>query len=95
MEAGFIMASGRRQNGEKTYDKSLRNASGDAVSRMPAGTAAASNPPSPFKRAALNTQNPKWKWRWGSTLSPFYAKLNHQAQVRRRKDDAGLKPPES
>jgi hypothetical protein len=28
MEVGFIMASGRRQNGEKTYDKSLRNASG-------------------------------------------------------------------
>src|SRR5438477_3046072 len=52
-------------------------------------------PPSLFKRTALNMQNPKWKWGWGSTLSPFYAKPNHQAQVRLRKDDSGLNPPES
>jgi len=32
-------------------------------------------------------QNPKWKWRWGSILNPFYAKPNHQAQVRLRKDN--------
>ncbi len=40
-------------------------------------------------------QNPKWKLRSGNTLSLFYAKPNHQAQVRLRKDESKQDPVNS
>jgi len=40
-----------------------------------------------FKAGSFEHANSKWKWRWGSILSPLYAKPNHQAQFRLRKDE--------
>jgi len=49
---------------------------------MMVGAAVASSPPSVFERAALNLQNPKWKWHWGSTLNLFCSTPSKQSQRR-------------
>src|SRR6266478_1343132 len=49
---------------------------------MTVGMAAANNPPSLFRRAALNTRSLKWNSRSGNMLSPFCGNLSEQVPGR-------------
>jgi hypothetical protein len=45
----------------------------------------ANNRESPFRQAALNKQNPKWKRRWGNTPNPFCGDPTTRRQGKLRK----------